>query len=107
MSKITIDELARMMQDEFSKVHEKFNSIDERFALTDEKIDNLAIDTKRHFSVADEKIDNLIEIVEWMATELKTLKQELVFNQVAHDRYESRIVALEKQVSLVQEKMKK
>ncbi len=100
MSKITIDQLAGMMQDEFSNMREGFK-------LVHEKIDSLADDTKKHFATADEKIDFLTTTVEWIATEIKTIKQELTFNQAAHDRYEGRILALEKELSLVREQLKK
>ena len=99
MSQITTDQLAGMMQNEFSKIHEGFS-------ISNGKIDNLATDTKEGFSIADKKINNLTSTVEWIATELKTLKQELTFNQSAHDRYETRILALEKDINLVKAQLK-
>lgn len=39
--KITIDTLARMTQDEFSKIDERFDSVDVRFDKVDERLNKM------------------------------------------------------------------
>jgi len=43
----------------------------------------------------DNKLDKLLEAVEGITTQHKTFVEEMLSNQVAHDRFESRIKVLE------------
>ncbi|MBI2676536.1 MAG: hypothetical protein HYX21_01095 [Candidatus Yanofskybacteria bacterium] len=60
--KVTIDTLARMTQDEFSRVGERFDKMDERFDKMDERFDKM-----------DERFDKMDERFDKMDSTLKTV----------------------------------
>ena len=67
--KITIDTLARMTQDQFSKIDERFDKIDERFNGVDARFDKLDSTLKTVLDVvleipskkAFERLDNKVQ----------------------------------------------
>lgn len=51
---------------------------------------------KGDFKKIDKKVDQILDVVENIATDQKTTKQELLMNQAAHDRFDKRINKLER-----------
>ena len=50
---------------------------------------------EKKFDKISNKVDQILDVVEGIATEQKTIRQELVMNQSAHNRFEKRITKLE------------
>ena len=80
--KITIDTLARMTQDQFSKIDERFDALDKRFDATDERFD---------------KIDNTLKTIVDIVLEIPSKKViERLDNKV--QSFDTRLASVERKV---------
>jgi len=50
---------------------------------------------EKKFDKMSDKVDRILGVAEGIATEQKTIRQELVMNQSAHRRFDKRITTLE------------
>ena len=81
--KVTIDTLARMTQDEFSRVYERFDSVDARFDKMDARFD---------------KIDNTLKTIVDVVLELPSKK--------AFERLDNKVQAVDIRLTTVERKVK-
>ena len=77
--KITIDTLARMTQDEFSRIGERFDDVDRRFDSVDQRLDKMNVTLKTVLDVVLEipskkafgRLENRVNIIDAQLTSVE------------------------------------
>ena len=88
--KITIDVLARMTQDEFSRMNERFDAVDTRFDAVDARFDTM---DKRF-----DKMDNTLKTILDVVLEIPSKK--------AFARLEDKVQTIDARLTSVERKVK-
>jgi len=94
--KITIDTLARMTQDEFSRVDERFDKVDERFDKVDQRLDKV-----------DQRLDKVDQQLDKMNGALKTVLDVVleIPSKKAIERLENKVNIMDAELASVQRKI--
>ena len=100
IKKITIDELARMSQNEFSEIREKFAEHDGQFAAVQKKL----AEHDGRFDSVERKMDDLEKKVlasqDEIITILRKVDEELVSVSSIVIRHEKRITRIEEKIGI-------
>ena len=85
--KLTINDLARMTQEEFARVGERFDAVDQRFTAIDQRFDGV-----------DRKLERLAQGQEVILKAVLDLPSKRAIAQLAHkvDDLDERVTTLEK-----------
>ena len=95
--KITIDTLARMTQDQFSRIDEHFESVDKRFDTVDSRFDKV-----------DERLDKVDQRLEKMDSTLKTVLDVVleIPSKKAFEHLENKVQSMDVRLTSVERKTK-